>query len=146
MCLPIIGGIISGIGAAVGAAGQAAGHKADAAMQRRQMRIEHETGAYEGARTSDGVKRVLGQARSSAAANGLAIGGSVADVIDESAQEGALDVAAIRWNSGIRVDNANYRARVSDMNAKIAGAAVPVAFLSPVISGVARYTSNFQEA
>jgi|GEM_PF-3584175 len=145
MCLPVIGAIVSGIGAAVGVAGQAASHRANAEMQRRQAVLENETGAYEGARQTDVVKRVLGQGRASVAANGLAISGSAADVLDESAQEGALDVAAIRWNSGLRADNARYRARVEDMNAGIASAAMPFAFLAPVISGVARYQSSFAE-
>lgn len=143
MCLPIVGAVISGVGAAMGAAGQAAGYKAQAALDRRQAQIERETGYYKAQRQQDQNDRALGQARAGFAANGVGLSGSAADTIAESAQEGALDVAAIRWNSRLAQDNSNYRAKVNDMNAGIASAAAPIAFLSPVIEGVGKYQSQF---
>lgn len=143
MCLPIIGGVISGIGAAMGAAGQAAGYKAQASLDRRQAQIEQQTGAYKAERQQDQNDRALGQARAGFAANGVGFSGSAGDVIAESAQEGALDVAAIRWNSRLAQDNSNYRAKVNDMNAGIATTAAPIAFLSPVINDIGTYKSQF---
>jgi len=143
MCLPVIGGIVSGVGAAMGALAQRSQSKAQADLSRRQATIEQEIGAYEASRKTEQVQRALGSARAGAAASGLALAGSALSSIDESATEGALDVAAIRWNSGLRVANSRYEAKVGDTNAKIAGAAAPVAFLSPVIKGVADYRSSF---
>lgn len=146
MCLPIIGAVVSGIGAAMGAMNAAAQDKANAALERRNAEIERETGSFEGARKADEVKRVLGSARAGTAANGIAMSGSAFDVIDESAQEGALDVAAIRWNSRLKQDNSLYRAKIHDMNAKANKMAAPIAFISPVIEGVAKYQSSFATA
>lgn len=144
MCLPILGGIVSGVGAAMGMMAQKAQANAQAELSTRQANIEREAGSYEGARKTEQVERVLGSARAAAASNGVAVAGTTLDVIDESAKEGALDVAAIRWNSGLRVDNNKYEAKVGKMNARIAGMAAPIAFVSPVIDGVAKYVSSFE--
>lgn len=143
MCLPIIGGIISGVGAAMGAAGQAASAKAQGALERRQAEIERNTGAYKAQRQQDQVDRVVGGQRAGFAGNGIALSGSAADTIAESTEEGALDVAAIRWNSKLAQDNLKYQAKVSDMNAGIANAAIAPAFLAPTINGIATYQSSF---
>lgn len=146
MCLPIIGGIISGVGAAMGAAGQAAQAEGQANMDRRQAEIEAVTGGYKAARTQDNVDRVAGAQRAGFAANGVGMSGSAADVIQDSAEEGALDVAAIRWNSGLQQDNSRYSAKLNDMNAKIATAAIPFAFATPVINGftdMAKFGGSF---
>lgn len=143
MCLPVIGGIVSGVGAAMGAAGEAAGARANAALQRRQAQIEKQTGAYKADRKNDEVTRVVGQQRAGFAGNGIALSGSAADTIADSTEEGALDVAAIRWNSRLAADNLSYQAKVSDMNAGIASSAIAPAFLAPTINGIAQYTSSF---
>jgi len=143
MCLPIIGGVISGVGAAMGAMGARAQAKGQAAMDRRQAGIEAATGAYKADRTQDDINRTTGQQRAGFAANGLALSGSAADTIYDSTEEGALDVAAIRWNSKLTQDNLKYKAKMEDMNAKQAGLAAPIAFLSPVINGIGTYTSKF---
>jgi len=146
MCLPVlgvIGSVISGIGAAMGAAAQAASHRAQAEAQRRQADIERRMGAYKAERQQDQVDRVLGQQRANFAGTGLALTGGAADTIMDSATEGALDVAAIRWSSASQADTHMYNAKIEDMNAKSAQRSVPIAFLTPVISGVASYGSNF---
>lgn len=146
MCLPILGAVITGVGSAMSAMTAAAQSKAQAAMDRRQAMIERETGAYEADRKTDQVQRVLGSARAATAANGLNLSGGALDIIDESAQEGALDVAAIRWNSRLASDNLMFKSKISDMNAKSSMIAAPLAFLSPVIEGVAKYRSQYQGA
>jgi len=144
MCVPIIGGIVAGVGAAMGAAAQAASAKGQAAMDRRQADIEQKTGAYRADRTQDDVNRTLGAQRAGFAANGVGLTGSPADTISDTAEEGALDVAAIRWNSKLQQDNYNYKAKLDDMNAKQASMAAPIAFLSPTINGIATYQSQFR--
>lgn len=144
MCLPIIGAVISGAGAAMGAMNQSAAYKAEQKIQERQALIERQQGAYESQRTREDVDRTLGAARAGFAANGLDITyGSPADTLIDSEEEGALDVAAIRYNTRLKSDTSRYKAAVAGMNAKAAGSAAPIAFLSPVISGVAKYASSF---
>ena len=138
MCLPIIGAIISGIGSALGAAATAASYKAQATYQERQAQIEHEAGAVKAKDQSRQVERVLGSQRAEFAARGISsTAGSAQDIYDESAAEGALDVARIRWNSKLASDNYMAQSRISKMNAGLASAAIPFAFASPVISGLA---------
>ena len=143
MCLPIIGGVISGIGAAMGAMSAKAQAQGQAAMDRRQAGIEAQTSAYKADRTQDDINRTTGQQRAGFAANGVGLSGSAADTIADTTEEGALDVAAIRWNSKLTQDNLKYKAKLNDMNAKQAGMAAPIAFLSPVISGIGTYSSSF---
>lgn len=143
MCLPVVAGVISGVGAAMGAASAKASAEGQANMDRRQAAIERQTGAYKAARTQDDVNRTIGQERAGFAANGVGLSGSAADTISDSTEEGALDVAAIRWNSKLSSDNLKYKAKLGDMNAKQAGMAMPLAFLSPVIEGVGKYSSSF---
>lgn len=144
MCLPIIGAVITGIGSAFSSLTAAAQAKAQAEMQKRQANIERATGAYAAERKTDEVQRVLGQGRAATAANGLAFDGTAADVLDESATEGAMDVAGIRWNSRLQSDNLMYQARISNMNAKSNLMAAPLNFLSPVIEGAAKYRNSYQ--
>lgn len=149
MCMAVVGllgAVVSGIGAAAQASATSAGHEADAQMQRRQAVLETEQGGYEARQQQRQVDRALGSQRANYAASGLALTGTPGDVIEESAQEGAMDVMAIRWGSGLRAENARYSAKVSDMNARSARRAAPIAFLSPVLSGVARFGSDFSMA
>lgn len=143
MCLPIIAGVVSGVGAAMGASAQAASAKGQEAMDKRQAAIEVGAGAYKADRTQDDINRTLGQERAGFAANGVGLSGSAADTISDSTEEGALDVAAIRWNSKLSGENLMYKAKLDNMNAKQAQIAAPIAFLSPVIEGVAKYSSSF---
>ena len=89
------------------------------------------------------LKRTTGAQRAGFAANGVGLDGSAADTIFDTTEEGALDVAAIRWNSKLASDNLNYKAKLSDMNAGIAKASAIPAFLSPVIGGLAQMSSSF---
>lgn len=143
MCLPIIGGIISGVGAAMGAMASAASAKGQAEFERRQADIELKTGGYKAERTQDALSRTTGQQRAGFAANGLALSGSPLDVIAGTEEEGQLDIKAIRWNSKLASDNLNYKAKLSDQNAKIASLSAIPAFLTPTINGIAEYKSSF---
>lgn len=148
MCLPIpalgiIGGIVSGIGGAMQAQQQAANHRAQASLQRRQAALETEAASYKAKRQQGEVDRVLGRQRAQIAGSGLALAGTPADIISESAAEGALDIAAIRWNSNLAADNLRYEAKISDQNARNARSSAPIAFLTPVLGSVARFGESF---
>lgn len=141
--LGLIGSVVSGVGAAMGAQAQAASHRAAAAAQRRQANLETMSGSYQSQRKQEQVDRVLGQQRAAYASSGIALTGGAADTIQDSATEGALDVAAIRWGSGMQAQTHEYNAKIEDMNARSASRSAPIAFLTPVISGVARFGSSF---
>lgn len=148
MCLPtavfgLIGSVVSGIGGAMQAQQQAANHQAQAALQRRQAAIETEAGSYKAKQQQGQVDRALGQQRAAMAASGLALSGTPGDIIAESAAEGALDVAAIRWNSDLASENLRYEAKISDQNAKSAKSAAGISFITPIIGGVARFGESF---
>lgn len=146
MCIPIIGAIVTGISGAMSAMTAAAQSKGQAAMDRRQDLVQRATGAYQADRKTDEIQRMLGAARAGTGANGLDVSGSSFDIIDESAQEGALDVAAIRWNSRLQSDNLQYKAKLNDMNAKSQTIAAPLAFAAPVINSFAQYGNPFKKA
>ena len=56
---------------------------------------------------------------------------------------GTLDIAAIRWNSDVKVGNLTYARDVAKVNARSERAAAPLSFIAPVIGGVARFGGQF---
>lgn len=150
MCLAIIGAIaglagsvVSGAAAASAAQQQAENDRAIAKQHERQAEINVQTGVYEAARTKDVVRRTIGAQRAGYSANGIALEGSAAEVIDDTAREGALDIAAIRWNSDLKADNDKYAAKISRINANSAERSAGAAFLAPVLGGIARFGNSF---
>lgn len=148
MCLPaavvgILGGVVSGIGGAMQAQQQAAAYEAQAEVQRRQAALELEAGSDQARQKQRDVARTVGAQRAAFAGSGLALSGTALNSIEESAEEGAMDVAAIRWNSDLSAQNRRVDASVLDMNAKSARRSAPISFLSPVIGSVAQFGSSF---
>jgi hypothetical protein len=146
MCLPVlglIGGVVSGIGAAMGANAEAAGLEGQAKFKERQAIMEREAGGAKARQIQGQVDRTSGAQRAGFAANGIALSGSAEDVLIDSAEEGALDVATVRWNSALAADNLKYQAKMDRMNAKTARRSAPLAFLSPVISGAASFAGEY---
>jgi len=143
MCTPIAlgvaavaGGVMSGIGGYQSHMTNATNYTMQANALGRDIAAEQETTAYTVARTREDVQRTLGSARAGYAANGLALSGSAADVLNETALEGEMDIAAIRWNSQVKVDSLKYQQKVARANAKAEKAAAPIAFFSNVFSAV----------
>lgn len=146
MCMAaigLIGAVVQGIGAKREADQQAANLRSQQEAQKRQAAIQQTTGAYQADRKREEVERVLGSQRAAYAGSGVALSGTPETVIAESAQEGALDVAAIRWNSGMEADTQRHNSKISGMSAKNAERSGNIAFLSPVIGGVAKFGSSF---
>lgn len=148
MCAPmaifgLLGAVVSGLGAMAQAKAQQEQEEYKAKLERRQAMIQREAGAFKGRKQADEVKRALGKQRAGYASSGLALEGSPAMVIEESAEEGALDVAAIRWNSNLQEQTHEYNAKVHDMNAKAAKQAAAFALLTPIIGGVAKMGGGF---
>lgn len=146
MCMAAVGlfgSVLSGIGAKAQSNQEAANLRAQGDAQRRQAAIIQTTGAYKAQRKQEEVDRVLGQQRAAYAGSGVALSGTPQDVIDDSATEGALDVAAIRWNSNMEATSQRHNADVSYASAKATKKAGNLAFITPIIGGVAKYGSSF---
>lgn len=141
MCTPlalgIAGGVVSGIGAFNQKQTDATNYTMQANGLQRDIDAEKQASAFEIASTRREVSKTLGSARAGYAANGLALSGSAAEVIDQSAIEGELDLAAIRWNSGVKVGNLEYAQKGARANAKASKQAAPLAFFGSVFSATA---------
>lgn len=150
MCTPIAlgvagiaGGVLQGFSGYSQQKTAAANYGMQAAGLTRDIAAEREASAYEIARTRETVSRTLGNARAGYAANGLALDGSAAEVLRDTATEGELDIASIRWNSDVKIGNLEYQRTVANANKKAANQAAPLAFLSPVIGGFAKFGNQF---
>lgn len=150
MCNPIAigalglaGGVLQGIGGASQRMDAAQSYDMAAAGIDRDIGAEREATAYNVARTREGIARTQGSARAGFAANGLALDGSAAEVLRDSAIEGDLDVASIQWSSAEKIKSMEYERDVNKTNAKRERAAAPLALLSGVIGGAARFGSAF---
>jgi hypothetical protein len=139
----LIGSVVSGIGAASQASQAAANSRANAKLQREQANQTQDAGALAAQRKQREVDQVLGSQRSAFLGSGLALSGTPAQVIEQSAAEGAMDVAMIRYNSKSQADMGRFQSRISDANADAQQSSVGLAFLTPVIGGVAKYGSSF---
>jgi hypothetical protein len=139
MCLPalgLIGGIISGIGAMAQASAQAATHDANAQLQERQNQIQIMSGAYKAQAKERENKIAAGEQRAAFASNGIALSGTPSLVIQESVEEGALDVQAIRWGARLEGDNSLYQKEIELMNKKAAKTAGIIGFLTPIVGAL----------
>lgn len=144
--LGLVGGIVQSRGIKAKANQDAANYEAQAAAQKEQAAATQLTGAYKADRKQEEVDRVLGAQRAAFAGNGIALSGSALDVIDESATEGALDVAAIRWNTSADAASQRHNAEVSKTSAKAVKKAGQTASIAPIIGGVAQFASGFSSA
>ena len=147
MCFPAlaaIGAVVSGIGGALGAVQQSMAYQAQAEMHRRQAMLEREKDVFDANQQAKVVRRNVGEQVASFASNGVDVSsGSPLQVVTDTGTEGALDVAAIRYGARIKSDNETYSAKVASMNAGLAGAAAPFAFLSPILSAAPKIQSAF---
>lgn len=152
MCVPLVAAAaVAGIagGVAEGFSGYAqkkteqTNYQMQAAGLARDIAAEKESSAYETARTREGIARIQGSARAGFAANGLALDGSAAEVLQDTETEGNLDIAAIKWNSDVKIGNLDYARKGAMVNAKAAGDAAPLAFITPILGSVAKFGGSF---
>lgn len=141
--LGLFGGVLQGIGAAQQRETNAQTLELNAAGLKRDIAAEKESSAYEVAATRRNIARTQGSARAGYAANGLALSGSAATVLKQSAIEGDLDVAMIRWNSQNKVNSLDFARRVNIWNAGQERSGEALAFISPVLSGAAKFGGSF---
>lgn len=140
----LAGGVVQGIGAASQANTQAASDNMQADALDSQIDTTQKTADYNVNQAKDTLATTLGAQRAGYAANGIdSSTGSALDVQRDSAESGALDVASIRWNATVDVNNLKYQQAVLRSNASAASASAPLAFLSPVIGSVAKFGGSF---
>lgn len=139
----IAGGVVQGIGGFMQRKQAEASNRLNAAGIERDIGAEREATAYTIARTRENIARTAGAARAGYAANGLALSGSAAQVLRETAVEGDLDIAAIQWSSDEKIKSMKFSADTYRYNAAQERAAAPISFLSGVLGGVARFGGQF---
>lgn len=139
----LAGGVMQGIGGFMQRQQAAASNTLNAQGIERDIGAEREATAYTIARTREGIARTAGSARAGYAANGLALSGSAADVLRETAVEGDLDLAAIKWSSDEKIKSMTFQAQGYRYNAAQERAAAPIAFLSGALSGASRFQGAF---
>jgi len=151
MCDPVsigiaglAGGVMQGVGGFMQRNQAAASNTLNAQGVERDIGAEREATAYTVARTREGLARTQGGARAGFAANGLALSGSAADVIRDTAIEGDLDIEAIKWSSEEKVKSMKFQAQGYRYNAAQEKAAAPIAFLSGALGGAAKFGGAFE--
>jgi hypothetical protein len=141
--LGLVGGLLQGVGAAQQRETNAQNYELRNAAISRDIQVEKQTSAFEIAALRTKVAQTQGMARAGYAANGLALSGSAAQVLTDSATEGDLDVATIRWNSKTKIGGMKFEQQVNTYNAEQERAGAGLAFVTPIISGAARFGGSF---
>lgn len=114
-----------------------------AAAGRREAKLTEQKGAFDAARATERARGLIGTQIATASANGLQIDGSVADVIDDSAQQSQLDIDAIRYGANTQAANARFDARVARFNGQAGKTAGYINAGSDLISGATRIAGTF---
>lgn len=148
MCNPaailgIGGGVLEGIGAYQTHQTNAKSLELNAKGIDRDIGAERQATAYTIARTREGLARTQGSARAGMGANGLALSGSAAEVLRETAIEGDLDLAAIQWSSEEKIKGMAFQRDTLKWNASQERAAAPISFLTSALSGAAKFGGDF---
>lgn len=141
--LGIFGGVLQGMGAVQEHENNAQSYEMAAASTTRDIAAEKESSAFQVAKTRTELAKTQGGIRAGYAANGLALSGSAADVIRDSAAEGELDIKTIEYNSGVKVGGLEYQKAGYLKNAATERGSEGLAFISPIISGAARFGGSF---
>lgn len=137
-----IGAGLSALGTAASALHQAEGQRAGAALARRQAQLEQSRGDFEVERQRERGARTLAARRAGLLARGLALEGSAADALADTATELSLDEQAIRFGTAVRTGNALHRAKLADANARSATIGGAIGALAPVINRLSERQST----
>lgn len=88
-----------------------------AAFSERQAVMEEQRGAYEAKRTQEQNDRKLAGMRGAYLSEGIALDGSPAEIINDSATQASLDEQAIRYGARVKAGNLKFEAAQSRSNA-----------------------------
>jgi len=146
MCGPellIAGSVIQGMGAFMGAQAQAQSAKMQSQALERRAEQQYTAGALRQGQAKRQAARVGGQQRAAFAEGGLGSGGSAFDVAMDTANEADMDLAMISYNARAQADQSRFESSIMQANARSARRSAPFAFLSPILSGAARFPDAF---
>lgn len=89
-----------------------------AAIHERQAALTRVKGSYDAARMTEASKRVIGSQVSSFAASGIAVTGTIADVVRSTGESAAMDIAANRLGTRIGWENEVILKKINRKNAR----------------------------
>ena len=90
------------------------------AIHKRQADLERIKGSYDAARMTEKGRQIVGNQIAAFASSGLALEGTIADVVHKTGESVALDIAAARFSANIAIENEGILARINKQNAKLA--------------------------
>jgi len=136
MVLGIAGGVISAMGAIQAANAQAASaqYNAKVAESNRRAALRQTQVAVEDKQAEN--RRQLGSIRAAYGASGLMLDGSPLDVLEDTAQEQAFDVAKIRYKGKMQAEGYSEQAALYRLEAKSAKRAGWIGAGSALIGGL----------
>lgn len=140
MCIDPISMVAMGVSAAgslYSGYTQSQSYNAQGQYADRQSELAREKGAYEASQQERENTQRLASMRGQYLSSGIALSGSAADVLQDSATQASLDEQAIRYGAEIESDNYKYQANLARSNAKSAMAGGVMGALS---SGVNAFT------
>ncbi len=143
--MAVVGGAISAAGSMQQGNAQAAAEETRARMAERQQTISKQRQGVESGRVRENLRRVIGQQRAAAGERGVNVGGSVVDVMDDSAREAAFDLESIRFGAEGEQGNLQYEADAARQRARSAKQAGRIGAFGSLVRGfgsAATYMTN----
>lgn len=120
VALAVVGGIVGAIGALAQADAQSKAAQYNAQVAERNATAARAQAVSEGIDTVANNRRKLSSIRAAIGASGVDIAGSPLDVIGDSAIEGSLDVARVKYKGEVRAAGYDANAQLSRMEASSA--------------------------
>lgn len=96
---------------------QAQNYLTQANIHERQAELTRVQGSYDATRMTESARRVVGGQIASFAASGVAVSGTIADVVRSTGESAALDIAAARLSTRIAWENETLLKGINRKNA-----------------------------
>lgn len=142
LSLTLIGAGVSAAGQIYSASAQSASYKAQATYADRQAQMADEKGNYDATIQGRSNDRQLASMRGQYLSSGIAVSGSAADTLLDSATEASLDEQAIRYGAKVQSDNYRFQSGMARANA---GNAMAGGVMGALASGVNAFTGMSQQ-
>lgn len=97
---------------------QAKSYLTQANIHERQAELVRVQGSYDATRMTEAARRVVGGQVASFAASGVAVSGTIADVVRSTGESAALDIAAARLSTRISWENEKLLEGINRENAR----------------------------
>lgn len=97
---------------------QAKNYLTQAAIHERQATLTRIQGSYDATRMTEAARRVVGGQVAAFASSGVAVSGTIADVVRSTGESAAMDIAAARLSTRITWENEVIQKDINRRNAK----------------------------